>query len=118
MSAEVAAALHPARLPESFTQLGAADLLFAFALGLLAASLAMALLRPLMRGRAKGLALPEAVARASRLPPEAAMAELAALAGQRGLTLSPPEREALYKRTSPEAVESLARRILQARGGR
>ena len=117
MSAEVAAKLHPPRFPESFTGIGPADLLLAFGLGLLLAALLLMLLRPVMRGRKHAEPWHQRLQTAADLPPSEAMPRLAALAQERGLSLTMSESDALYRSPSPEVATALAQRLKQ-HGGR
>lgn len=96
MNADLIAALHPPRLPESFAALSMNDLLAAFGLGLLLAGLVLTVCAPLMQRRARRPGINERLRAIAPMLPQERAFELARLLQERGGTLSEDERQQLY----------------------
>ena len=97
MTPQIVQDLHPPRLPLDYVQLGPAEVLAAFGIGLLAALALMALLRPaLHRRRPPAEALEAALAALRPLPPQDRLLAQAALLARYGGTVPPDLRPALY----------------------
>lgn len=118
MSAEIAAQLHPPRLPEAFTATGLPEYLLAMGLGLLLACLIYALLVPFARGKPKAVPVQQRIKAALALPPETALLHLAQVAKDQGLALTKAEHAALYTKPEPSMIADLASRLTAKRGRR
>lgn len=112
MNQDLLNALHPPRLPEAFTQLGLADLIAVFGLGLLLAAASLMLFAPLIRRRPVRPGLSARIQDTQALPPEERMLALARiLAEQRGVALPEDQRQALYagRDGDPSRIERMIR---------
>ena len=99
---DIVAALHPPRLPAAFIGTGWQDLLAAFGLGLLLATLAFALLAPLLRPRVRRASLATRIVRLEALPPGDRLVGQLVLLRERGTPLPDDLRAALYGPTPPD----------------
>ncbi len=111
MNPDLAAELHPPRLPAAFIATGWPDILAAFGLGLLLAALAFALLRPLLRPRPRRESVAARLARLEALPADDRLLGQLRLIGEAGTPLPDDIRTALYGRTPPDpaALDALIR---------
>jgi hypothetical protein len=102
MIPEIVAELHPPRLPAEFTAPGWPDLLAAFGLGLILASLAAALVAPMLRPRPRRETTAAALARLRTLPPEERLLGQLRLLAATGTPLPDDLRAALYSPSPPD----------------
>lgn len=110
------AALHPPRLPEAFAALRAADLASMAGIGLCLAALILTLLAPVLRRRPARASWRQMIRTARALPEAEQLLELARLAKQRGIALSPEEQRGLYDGSL--AAAQLEARLMRGRRGR
>lgn len=110
--AEMAANLHPARLPEAFAALGRDDLLAAFGIGLVLAALCLTVFAPVLRPRIRPPSWQARLAGLADLPPAEAEVERLRLLAAAGAHLTASDRVALYAgRLEPSALEERLRAV-------
>lgn len=117
MNPELAASLHPPRLPFAFVSLQPGDFLAFFGIGLLLAVLLLTVFAPLLRKRKRAPGAQAQIAAAAKLPPQERLFRLALILHERGGRLPEDQRHALYTGEPgvPERIEAL---ILQSKRGR
>lgn len=117
MNPELAASLHPSRLPFAFVSLHPGDFIAIFGIGLLLAVLLLTIFAPLLRKRKRSPGLQAQIDSAAKLPPQERLLRLAVLLHERGGRLPEDQRQALYAAEpgEPERLEALIR---QPRRGR
>ena len=107
---DLAATLHPARLPEAFAALGRDDLLAAFGIGLVLAALGLTLAAPVLRPRSRRPSWQARCAALADLPDAEAQVESLRLLAETGADLPPETRAALYAgQLDPAALAALLR---------
>lgn len=105
MSADLVPRLHPPRLPPDFTQMGWADLLAGFGLGLILAALLIWIALPFLRKRRRPPTLAQQLREIRTLPPPDRLLALTRLLARRKGQLPDDLRHALYATPSAPPQE-------------